>query len=272
MSEPVTATWCQSANVGDFLTPWLIKKITGHYPIYAEPVSKGSYLLGAGSILTWAQKGWVVWGAGVANKMDCVNPECDLRLVRGPLSRRRAVDCEVPGAREVSLGDPGLLVSRFHKVERPTDPHPFRVGVLPHYVDMQRAWWWWGGIEHVQIINVFAPLEEVLNEIVACDVVFSSSLHGLVFADAYQVPNVWMRLSDSILGDGAKFEDYLMSVHRSVTCRDWREGRLSFDTGDQSVLEDIVGLYKAHSGVPEAVARRQESIMLSCPFISGVLK
>lgn len=273
MSEPLTVTWCQSANVGDCLTPWLVKQITGRYPIYADPASQGVRLLGAGSILTWAQKDWVVWGSGIANREDCVNPECDLRLVRGPLSRVRAMQNKAIKSAMVPMGDPGLLVSRFHHVARKDEGiRPYRIGIMPHYMDMQRAWWWWDSIENVHIINAFAPIEEVLDEIAECDILFSSSLHGLVFADSYNIPNVWVRLSDSVLGDGAKFEDYMASVGRRHFHLDWRDER-PMVRFSPNFLDELLSACKDTSRKTQIrVAERQEDIWRSCPFVDGVLK
>ena len=55
--------------------------------------------------------------------------------------------------------------------------------------------------------------ERVLEHICSCRAVVSSSLHGLVCADAYGIPNVW--LDEFALEEGHfKFRDYFASQGR----------------------------------------------------------
>ena len=52
---------------------------------------------------------------------------------------------------------------------------------------------------------------EVFEKISKCEFVVSSSLHGLVFSDALGIPNLHLKVTDKLGGDGFKFNDYYSS-------------------------------------------------------------
>ncbi len=84
------------------------------------------------------------------------------------------------------------------------------LGVMPHYRDqdlpeLRRLV---DGARNATWIDVFDNLVDVLRQIASCEVVLSSSLHGLVAADALGVPNAWIQPSDRLAGNDYKFRDY----------------------------------------------------------------
>ena len=66
--------------------------------------------------------------------------------------------------------------------------------------------------EDITIINLFNPIEEIIDSIVSCEKVYSSSLHGIIVSHAYNIPCEWVKFSNNILGDNTKFWDYYMSI------------------------------------------------------------
>ena len=65
----------------------------------------------AGSVAALAGPGAIVWGAGVMNADDRIDPRAELVAVRGPLTREAALRSGVPCP--PVYGDPALLVPRF---------------------------------------------------------------------------------------------------------------------------------------------------------------
>jgi pyruvyltransferase len=107
-------------------------------------------------------------------------------------------------------GDPALLLpSIFNlKVEK-----KYKVGIVPHFVDQKNNWVRLQSVrEDVLIIDVYEPVEKVIADMLSCRSILSSSLHGLIVADAYEIPSLWVKLSDKVKGKGFKFRDYLLSV------------------------------------------------------------
>ena len=63
------------------------------------------------------------------------------------------------------------------------------------------------------LINPTDKWQNVINYICSCKAIISSSLHGLICSDAYNIPNVW--LDEFKLQEGDfKFKDYFASQGR----------------------------------------------------------
>lgn len=201
----ISAVWCLSSNFGDALTPWIIEKLTGSPPVYAQGGADYEHHIVAGSMLNHANGHSTVWGAGIANWSDGVNAHAKLLAVRGPISRMRAINC---GAKCPPIyGDPGLILPRLYT---PTSSAQHAIGIVPHYVDQYRAYTRYEQSAHV--VNILGPIGRVIDEITSCKAIISSSLHGLVVAHAYGIPAIWAKISDSVGGDDTKFRDYFLSV------------------------------------------------------------
>ncbi|GLQ53654.1 hypothetical protein GCM10010862_09130 [Devosia nitrariae] len=66
----------------------------------------------------------------------------------------------------------------------------------------------------VSIINPARSWNRVVEEIASCEFVISSSLHGLVVADAYGIPSIYVRVGER---EGLlKYEDYYAGTGRSL--------------------------------------------------------
>jgi hypothetical protein len=97
------------------------------------------------------------------------------------------------------------------------DPQPKRhaIGFIPHY--------WHGagldggkGLEGVKVIDVCQSVESVAGELSSCQVVVSTSLHGIVAAHAYGIPWVWAKMDPALVGDEFKFRDFLQGMRISA--------------------------------------------------------
>lgn len=199
------AFWCISQNFGDALTYALIERITGKPPEWVESSDDRTHIVGVGSILNHANAASVVWGAGLADMAGGVNAQADVRLVRGPLSALRVVMC---GGREVKrFGDPALLCPRFY--DAPPKTHD--LGFIPHYADQSH----WPALAGAKLINVLESPEQVIRSIASCRAIVSSSLHGIIVADAYGIPAAWL-YSPRVGGDGTKFADHFLAVSGCV--------------------------------------------------------
>jgi pyruvyltransferase len=191
-------------NFGDELCPDLVALVSGRPVVYADP--SDCQLVALGSVMEHAFRAKrsepvPIWGTGFIREDSPTMPDRVIpHAIRGPLSASR-----VDGS--PALGDPGLLARYLigYTVKR------FHVGLVPHYTDMELpiARSFGDLVPDSTIISPLQEPREVISQIAACDVVLSSSLHGLIVADSLGVPNVWVELSDNVAGAGYKFRDYL---------------------------------------------------------------
>ena len=200
-------------NFGDLLNPVLLKELTGKKIKFIKPkYYHHTNFLAVGSILDVASKDSIVWGSGFINdEKKCYQTPKKICAVRGPKTREvllsQGIDCP-----EV-YGDPGLLLPMIYN---PKKEKKYKLGIIPHYVDKNNLWLsQFESDENIKIIdiqneNVFAFIDEVLS----CEKIASSSLHGIITADAYSIPSIWLEFSDRVVGNGFKFLDYFLSVNR----------------------------------------------------------
>lgn len=207
-------------NFGDTLSPIIVKSLSGKDVVYAgidtcDIAAIGSLL---DKIISRKWKRLLrlrfdqirIWGTGSFGPDTIANHSSGLSFsaVRGPLTRDALkLDPETP------LGDPGLLVETLVK----KGDKKYRWGIIPHVTDrridsileLEKS------NRNTRIIDLGNPdILSVAREISSCDFVISTSLHGLITADAFGVPNVWMRVSNNVFGGDWKFLDYFSSIGR----------------------------------------------------------
>lgn len=187
----------------------------------------------------------IVWGTGCVGVLWNLPVPREIYAVRGPETEDflNKYNIKCPKV----YGDPALLLplvynlrerfkvtrldssassqgSRF-KASPPALPHregalkKYHLGIIPHVVDLHHP-----VVEEIRekhadeilIIDLahYKKWTDVIDQIYSCDRIISSSLHGLIVSDAYQVPNCWIELSGKIAGGNFKYNDYASSVNR----------------------------------------------------------
>lgn len=246
VSPVARAFWFDGiANFGDGLTPWLLQR-AGVIPTLAA--STDADFVGVGSILEMLPGDFsgTVWGSGLLHGEPLSLPRANFVAVRGELTR------DLVSAGDVALGDPGVLVSRF--MRRPSVR--WEVGIVPHHIHEDDPLWARlasSPDRRVHVIDVRRGPTAVLRDIASCGAILSTSLHGLITADAFGIPAVWARREPDLWGGRFKFDDY--------------ESALTPGTTRAVTLDDDVGLdaLLAHAQPVDAalLRARQEQLMRS---------
>lgn len=219
-------------NFGDVLTANILK----HYGIEYQHTNKQkeANYFSTGSIVRLAKNATVL-GSGIIRQGEDLDPNNTYRFVRGPLTRKRILECG--GSCPEIYGDPALLLPRFCS----SSEKKYKVGLIPHYQDYKRVKEQYKDYHVINVVNN-NPLE-VAKEISSCEKIISSSLHGIISAHAYDIPAARVIFS-KLHGDGSKFEDYCASV--DISAQASTVINPIYNIGNKINLDIIEGIFKEY--------------------------
>lgn len=257
--------WVNTPNFGDLLSPYLVSKLTS-LPVKLVETKKGGFsklnrfskdefsYLAIGSIISRANDVSVVWGSGAFGTeiKKNLNAKATYLAVRGPLTRNllriHGIDCPP------IYGDPALLLP---KVFNPTVEKKYKIGVILRWSEGS-----WNSVpvrDDVKKIYLGTDnIEGTITDILQCEQILSSSLHGVILADAYGIPSAWLS-SGTPKGLEFKFYDYFISVNKiqKPQVLDFNVSELSAAT-----IQDQIKFNKT------AIDFDSAPLLKICPFIA----
>ena len=268
-------------NAGDFFAFFIAPIISGRAASFrSEDKGNRNSISVVGSILGWGIR--YMWAPGLMyeNKQTLdLNGKSTTEVVFATRGPRSFEDFSATAAKGSLLykvyGDSASLLSWYYQPHDQTKKYP--LCVLPHHTDwdhkapfLTRMNEWWDGPEPKRI-NIMQPLFKIADEIVRCEFILSSSLHGIIFSDSYGVPNAHMKYKNLVFGEHYKFNDYYDSVGRVHDWLDmedeslWKSGKVREFIKKQKEEYDIsMDLYPLWESCPmhaEAYNRSREQHM-----------
>lgn len=251
-------------NYGDLLSFYLARKISNQKIIPIQHPTKGvqryffKNYLSIGSIISSATEKSIVWGSGIIKAKDNIS-KAKFLAVRGPQTRKRILDLGY-NCPEI-YGDPAILLPNFYN---PIIEKKCKIGIIPHYVDYQEVCEVFKGNQKVKVINLMTnSIENTTKEILECERIISSSLHGVIIAQTYRVPALWVKFSNKLFGDNIKFYDYYESMNINFTKEYFIAPKdLSFKKLEQ-LLETNNAVLLQDENILEL---RKKELLKSCPF------
>lgn len=249
-------------NMGDILNVTIIEKLFGfkvnnHPPLKCELSAIGSGLGlftfhgGLKSRLKQIFYGLLypsvsIWGTGYI----CYNKGKDapfyrkkirFTAVRGQLSKKR-VEIIIGQKLDIPTGDAGILSSYLIT----TPPvKKYKVGIISHWREQDDPVWkeLLNNYDNSILIDVRKHPSVVIPQIAECEYVISSSLHGLIVADSFNIPNIHILVSNKLLGDGFKFDDYYSAYGIEHTYLDMKKDTfptLEWIKNNYKITQDMV--------------------------------
>lgn len=263
--------YCDYPNIGDILNAFMIDKLFKVEVVKAK--IQDADMLAIGSILDLLlidDKNLIkleesdiktskihIWGTGFMyeNKYHISKKllrPIEVHALRGKLSKdilSKIFNYEG----KCVFGDPGLLASLLYSSKE----KKYEIGIIPHYIencekiflDMQKYY------KNAVVIDVRDYPIRVLKKISQCKCVISTSLHGLIIADSYGIPNQWCVYSNKILGNSFKYYDYYSSFDLE------KNPYILKDTN----FPDIDKIVKNYSIELKDVKKKQKELITSFP-------
>jgi len=193
--------WRGHPNFGDVLARILVEELTDQQVSWAPP--EQADLVVVGSIASHLPPRWTgtILGIGAARPGYLDASTARVLALRGHMTQGQ-VNTD-PHGPAIALGDPALLVPMI--VDRPAR-RSGRV-VVPHWQDHLLH------LKHpeARVVHVEDDPLTVVSQIAAAEEVVTSSLHGIVVADAFGIPRCWQPHRET-QGGGFKFRDYATVV------------------------------------------------------------
>lgn len=198
------AFWHKTKNFGDAMAPIILQHILGvGEKIEWADKETNKKIVSTGSVIYGVREGDVVWGTGMISDTIFVMPnDVKILALRGPMTMARLRNAKATYV----FGDPGMLMPLIYQ---PKTEKKYEIGYVPHYMDKANHYF-----KGKHTIDPLRPPHEVIDRITECKAIVSSSLHGIIIAEAYGIPAYWIVVSDKIIGGQFKFNDYFLGTGR----------------------------------------------------------
>lgn len=183
-----------SYNLGDSLGEVIVKFLLDKEGIDIDAeVSKTKFLNCVGTNIHGSYQDTTIWGSGTypTGKVDTFlwklsRRKLDVRAVRGPLTRKVLLEFGY-NCPEI-YGDPAILMPLIYnpKIEKKRE----RL-IIPQFIN-EREFREKHTDDYMLSMNT-NDYQHVIDEIVSSEIVYTSSLHGIILAETYGIPAIFFR-------------------------------------------------------------------------------
>lgn len=204
--------WSGSVNLGDNLANVILDWMLARKEIENNNLNRIVHLMTVGSLIGANMFDAVVWGSGLMNIRNLSNlirnsdtVKYDIRAVRGPLTKDilQQVGYDVSN---VIIGDPGVLLPLMYTSSYSIKKYSYTV--IPHHANKVKNF-----DNRFNYLDIQTKdYKTFVDTICKSELVISSSLHGLIIAEAYGIPAVFM--NDGVNEQLLKYYDWYYSTDR----------------------------------------------------------
>lgn len=178
--------------------------------------------------------------------------------VRGEYSRKRIEKLTNKAFPDLALGDPGLLLPMVFEHKKISKKHKY--GIIAHRFDMGNPLIrkLSGNLPQSVLINVLGDPMDISRQIAECETIVSTAMHGLIAADSFGIPNVWISVSSKLEGGSYKFNDYYSVFGIEKLPLDLQRDEVTAQKVDEYARRNTIPIEKVH-GVQESLIKALKS-------------
>lgn len=206
-----------SNNLGDELSPVIFDFMCKYYNVNnLSKIKTTQNLYSLGSIIFMGFHNATIWGSGVPYEPFFKTAffhrsffrKLDIRCVRGPVTKKilEKLGHKCPEA----YGDPAVLLPLIYKSSFTTKKRKFLF--IPHYSTENLY------LSHFNQDDILSmntnDYKSVVDKICSSEKVISTSLHGIILAESYGIPAIFMQ--DRAKALNCKYEDWYESTNRAL--------------------------------------------------------
>lgn len=211
-------------NFGDSINNVFINFLADKTFTYTSKPSVPHYIV-TGSVLRYSTSNSIVFGTGFIaenSRFDSSIPSKFI-AVRGPLTRNKLLKLQIDCP--TIYGDPLILFPLMYSPS--IDYIPNVIGIIPHYIDkhtdtlrlldsnlMSNRY-----TTRIIDIEVGTDYKKFIDTIMKCEIIISSSLHGMMMGIVYKKPTILVQFSNKLVGDLFKFNDFFASLDINYTVK-----------------------------------------------------
>jgi hypothetical protein len=217
-------------NVGDICSYYILHAILHsrrstlsiipffHIPKFYTRITDDKFLGMVGSIIRknpCRMSNMTIVGSGIIdNRLPNIDKNVRFVGVRG-YKTQKLLEQHI-GYKPKVIGDLGLLMPlAFPSGDVAKE---YECGLIIHTVDRQAFSKYRSKWDFIDIPHHNEP-EKYIQLLVKCKRIISSSLHGIIFAHAYGIPALGIKITDNVSGGDFKFKDYYSSLDHPYSGR-----------------------------------------------------
>lgn len=204
--------WKRRANLGDYLATVIFQWMLERKQILSLHTKETTNLMTVGSLIGMGNFDATIWGTGIhcfetakAVMMHSKYVHYDIRAVRGPITKEilRTAGYSVKDCFE---GDPAVLMPFIYAQEKPVKKYNCSI---VHHLSSKKD----DIDKDLHTISISTTdYQQFISELQASQRVISSSLHGIILAESYGVPAIF--LNSGMDNELLKYYDWYFSTGR----------------------------------------------------------